>query len=368
MRKNLFKILLCLTAAFAITACSSDDDPVQVSFPGNSVTVSNGAYIVCSGNESSQISGSLTYINYNSTSAIQGVFKTANNRNLGLTANDGVTYGSKMYIVVSDENTIEVMDKNSLKSLSQISTTALLGTKNGAMPRHLFTGNGKVYVTTYGGYVAAIDTASYKLTQSWQVGSYPEGITGYGNDLYVTNSDYGNGHGTISVINVVDNTVKTSTVKGIENPQNVFVNNNGVYVMDWGHYLSISPWTQQNAGLKKISENGDTCSLVADATLASYYNGTFYLINAAYGASAVSYSAYNASTGKSSTLSSVSVDSPAAIAVDPVSGNLFIASYNLGLDSYTTDGYVSEFSNSGTLIKKFDCGVGPVAVFFNTNK
>ena len=368
MRKNLFKILLCLTAAFAITACSSDDDPVQVSFPSNSVTVSNGAYIVCSGNESSQISGSLTYINYNSTSAIQGVFKTANNRNLGLTANDGVTYGSKMYIVVSDENTIEVINKNSLKSLNQISTTALLGTKDGAMPRHIYTGNGKVYVTTYGGYVAAIDTASYKLSQSWQVGSYPEGITGYGNDLYIANSDYGNGHGTISVINVVDNTVKTTAVNGIENPQAVFVNNNGVYVMDWGHYLSTSPWTQQNAGLKKISEKGDTCSLVAAATLASYYNGTFYLINAAYGASAVSYSAYNASTGKSSMLSGVSIDSPAAIAADPVSGNLFIASYSPGLDSYTTDGYVSEFSNSGTLIKKFDCGVGPIAVFFNTNK
>lgn len=368
MRKNLFRLSLCFAAALAFTACSDDDDDIQVPFPVHPVTASDGAYVVCSGNESSQISGSLTYIDYNSVSATQSVFKSANNRNLGLTANDGVTYGSKIYIVVSDENTIEVIDKSSLKSLSQISTTALLGTENGAMPRHLFTGNGKVYVTTYGGYVAAVDTASYKLSQSWQVGSYPEGITGYGNDLYVANSDYSRGHGTISVIDVVDNTVKTTAVKGIENPQSVFVNDKGIYVLDWGHYLSVSPWTQQNAGLKKISENGDTCSLVADATLASCYKDNFYLINAAYGASAVSYSVYNLSSDKTSTLSGVSVESPAAIAVDPVNGNLFIASYHPGLDSYTTDGYVSEFSNSGSLIKTFDCGVGPAAVFFNTNK
>ena len=72
---------------------------------------STGAYVVNAGNMGSNIESSLTAIDYASSTATQNVFKTANGRTLGNTANDGIVYGNKIYLAVDQSNTIEVIDK-----------------------------------------------------------------------------------------------------------------------------------------------------------------------------------------------------------------------------------------------------------------
>ena len=52
------------------------------------------------------------------------------------------------------------------QSIKQIKTTELLGNAEGAEPRHIIAGGGNVYFTTYGGYVAAVDTTSFALHHS----------------------------------------------------------------------------------------------------------------------------------------------------------------------------------------------------------
>ncbi len=61
------------------------------------------------------------------------------------------------------------------------------------------------------------------------------------------------------------------------------------------------------------------------------------------------------------------VDSPAAIAVDPVVGDVFVTSYNMvgGYASYSTPGYVEQYKADGSLVKHYDTGVGPCYVNFN---
>ena len=59
---------------------------------------------------------------------MQGYFELQNGRGLGNTANDMIVYGSKMYIAVAGESTIEVATLDA-KSLKQIEC--------GAQPRYL---------------------------------------------------------------------------------------------------------------------------------------------------------------------------------------------------------------------------------------
>lgn len=369
MRKYLLSLTVLLAGVVSFTSCNEEDnsEPHGINF------YSNGAYIVNAGNMPSNIDGSLTYINYANNNAVQKAFSNANNgESLGSTPNDGIVYGNKIYIVVDQSNTIEVLDKNTLKRVKQISTTSLLGDKEGNEPRHIIAANGYVYFTTYGGYVASVDTTSFNLKEKYQVGSYPEGLTavsnGYNLYIYVANSDYGSGNGTISTIDLGNGgKVTTYTIKGINNPQKVFVSNSHIYVLDWGYY--DDSWNQKDAGLKMITSE-TTSQNVVDCTLASLYNGTFYYINAAYGAGEVNYGKYDTSSASTSSWTpSEEVVSPCGIEVDPVTGDVFILSYQMGeygYADYNADGYVNQYSNVGTKLHQYNTGVGPTAIFFET--
>ena len=109
------------------TAVMTSCDPAE-DYPETYLQVySTGAYVVNSGNMYSKIESSLTAIDYASSTATQNVFKTANGRTLGNTANDGIVYGNKIYLAVDQSNTIEVIDKKTKQSIKQIKTTELLG-------------------------------------------------------------------------------------------------------------------------------------------------------------------------------------------------------------------------------------------------
>ena len=95
-----------LTSAALFTACDDKDNSPKY-YP---VVVTNGAYVICGGNQSSNINSSVTYVDYATKTAAQNQFRAKNGRQLGLTANDAVVYGSKMYVVVTEEQTIEVLD------------------------------------------------------------------------------------------------------------------------------------------------------------------------------------------------------------------------------------------------------------------
>jgi len=248
----------------------------------------------------------------------------------------------------------------------------LLGSANGKKPRHIIAGDGAVWVTTYGGYVAAIDTTTFTLRKSYKVGSYPEGLTAANNFIYVANSDWGNGNGSISKINLATDEVKEFKIEGIKNPQAIYVNPTGVYVLDWGSY--DASYNQLGAGLKilKAKDGKDIAEdVVPNATLVSYYRGSFYTINAPYGAPTVSYSNYDPFKKATSSMTykfNVAKFAPSAIAVDPVSGHIFISFYEKigGYASYSTAGYLKEFDASGNELHSTKVGVGPTTIFFNT--
>ena len=379
MKKYLLGLAVLLMGTAVMTSCSDDNDGPETYLQ----EYSTGAYVVNSGNMYNKIESSLTAIDYASSTATQNVFKAANGRSLGDTANDGIVYGNKIYLAVDKENTIEVIDKTTKKSIKQINTTELLGKAEGADPRHIIADGGKVYFTTYGGYVAAVDTTDFALQKKWQVGSYPEGLViGKGN-LYVANSNYGAGGGNISCINLSNDNVETKNIEGVNNPTGIYYAAGLLYVLDNQYYdASYNAYGEnslrtvefaQGTSQKVADGNYAACVTTGAATTArtsvEKVRPHFFVLNAPYGGTpSVSVFVAGITQPQPMTLSEMPV-SPCGIFADPLNGHIFVLSYRLGDSGYADyngNGYVVEYDSAGQKLHEYETGVGSCAMFFDS--
>lgn len=378
MKKYLLGLAVLLMGTAVMTSCSDDNDGPETYLQ----VYSTGAYVVNSGNMYNKIESSLTAIDYATSTATQGVFKTANGRSLGNTANDGIVYGNKIYLAVDQSNTIEVIDKKTKKSIKQIETTKLLGNAEGAEPRHIIADGGKVYFTTYGGYVAAVDTTSFALQKKWKVGNYPEGLVFGNGNLYVANSNYGAGGGNISCINLSNDNVETKNIEGVNNPTSIYYASNVLYVLDNPVYGPAPDYatTGENA-LRAVSFAEGKSQKVADGNYAvcvtpgtttrtpQLVRSYFFVLNAPYGGTpSVSVLAAGSTQPQALTLSEMPV-SPCGIFADPLNGHIFVLSYKMGdkgTPDYNGNGYVVEYDSAGQKQHEYETGVGSCAMFFDS--
>ena len=70
-----------------------------------------------------------------------------------------------------------------------------------------------------------------------------------------------------------------------------------------------------------------TVTKVVDGTAMCTDGKKIYTVNAPYGAGAITYPIYDIATGETTTWEPADIFSPAVIAADPVTGNIFIVSY-----------------------------------------
>lgn len=379
MKKYLLGLAVLLMGTAVMTSCSDDNDGPETYLQ----EYSTGAYVVNSGNMYNKIESSLTAIDYASSTATQNVFKAANGRTLGNTANDGIVYGNKIYLAVDQSNTVEVIDKKTKKSIKQINTTELLGNAEGVEPRHISADGGKVYFTTYGGYVAAVDTTSFALQKKWQVGSYPEGLVIAHGNIYVANSNYGKGGGNISCINLSNDKVETKNIEGVNNPTSIYYAAGLLYVLDNQYYdASYNAYGEnslrtvefaQGTSQKVADGNYAACVTTGAATTArtsvEKVRPHFFVLNAPYGGTpSVSVFVAGITQPQPMTLSEMPV-SPCGIFADPLNGHIFVLSYRLGDSGYADyngNGYVVEYDSAGQKLHEYETGVGSCAMFFDS--
>lgn len=381
MKKYLLNFAVMLMGTSLLTGClgSNSDDNSQPT----EIVVTKGVLVINNGNVSSSIDGSLTFIDFSTDpfSVQQNVFKMANGRSLGGTPNDVMVYGSKIYITGSDENAVFVLDKKTFRLIEQISTTDEMGDAEGVNPRCLEGYENKVYVSTYGGYVGVIDTTSLAISNMYKVGSAPEGLalgaTTNGSttevSLYVANSDYGWGEGSISKINLSSGSVTEIKNASIRNPQEIAVAGDILYVLDWGYYDPDDDWKQHEAGVYMVNGSNVT-KVIPDATGMAASGTSIVTYNYPYGSSGVTYSIFNIVYG---TLSNFYLSggnpivSPSAISIDPNSGYLYVASRSIdpdtGYPSYTTPGFMNIYDGSGQFVgsTSYATGVEPHVIAFS---
>lgn len=370
MKKYLLGFAVMLSATLFTACMDNDNTPNKYYIP-----VSNGVYVVGSGNSKNGIPGNLTYYDNVTKSATKNIFSKVNGFSLGNgTVNDAMRFGDKIYVVSSDENSVIVADAKTLRFLHRIELTdpKMLGEK-GVAPRRITASDNKIYVSTYGGCVAAIDTASYILTKKYDVGSYPEGLMVSNGYLFVANSDFAlNNSASISIVDLSTGTTEAIINEDIRNPQEIAVAGSYIYYLDWGQYGEAPDYIQEHAGVYRynIYDKKIEC-VIPDATGMTCYGTAIYTFNNATGVKETTYTVYDIRSGIKSNFVAEGIESPAAIAIDPLTNHLYIASYRKPSGSQyaesSSDGYVVFYDNSNSMkrVGSFECGVGPTRLAFN---
>lgn len=363
MKKFISLFAVAAVAALGFTSCSSDDDEPQ---QHDVITSSNGVYILNAGNKGAGIEGSITYLDNKTGKVSQRVYQTANGKALGRTVNDAVTYGSKIYIVGSDENTIFVADRSTMKAVKDIKSEV-----NGAAakPRHAVAAGGHVYISTYNNKVLDIDTLSLSVVRTLDCGNYSEGMTVLNGYLYTADSDYGKAEGNASISKIDLATGKTETIKAKEivNAVDIKAYNNRLFFLDSGSY--DASWNQSGQGIYELLADG-TVKKVCSATGMTIANGKIYSFDApyTYPATVPTFSVTDLASGETKKfIDGSDIKSPCAIAVDSKTNYVYVTSYNEvdGYVSYKTDGYCVVYDTAGNKKKDFVTGVGPAAISFN---
>ena len=146
-----------------------------------------------------------------------------------------------------------------------------------------------------------------------------------------------------------------------------------LYFLDYGQYGPAPTYAQENAGVYCISGNSVN-RVIPDATGWACAGTKIYTYNSPYGSSSTTYSVFDIANKSMSSFNPEGIDSPAAIGVDPVSGDVFIASYHLTTSDwgtyadYFSPGYVNIYDNNVNNMKNtFTCGVGPTRITFNVS-
>ena len=377
MKKELLKVALALFAASPLLMSCSDNDDHEAQTVR--VLQNKGVFVVSAGNDESFTQGSITYYDYaTQASSTLDSMATASGSSVALRNCDAVVYGSKLYVVVSSQNIIYVRDAKSGKTLTSLNTTALMGEGSGLGPRRITAASGNLYVSTQGGYVAAIDTTNYQLAQTYKVGSYPEGLTVAGSKLYVANSDGGRYQSpSISVVDLNTGASNTIVHENIRYPQEIAVIGDAIYYLDYGTVDEATEWQMDN-GVYCIA--GDSVVKVVDATAMAVgnipdgnggSNVRIYTYNQPLGVGYADYWSYNVKTHETLYFTSVEDAKPSAIGVDPMTGDVFIAfvwmkkiGWATYVPDYTRNGFVNIFGMDGVDKGYFDCGVRPAGFAF----
>lgn len=356
--------LLVLAMPMIFAACSDDDNPSDD--PDTPTQIEEGVFVYNSGNQGSSIDGSLSFIDVQTGTVTNDAFLTVNERSLGSTVQDGVVLGENLYIAVSESNTVEVINKNTLVSVAQIRPES----PQGSSPRDVVTDGEYVYVSMWSGYVSRIDPATNTIDKTVKVGPNPEEMAISGGYLYVVNSDgnnwqanYANGL-SVSKVSLTTFEEEKKIPVGL-NPTKIVADASGnLIVLCMGDYTEANP-----ASLWKINSSSDEASEMGiQATIMALRGNSLYTINAPFGSTEVSYIVYNTVTGavENENFVSTPVDSAAGLAVHPESGNIYITSYTLvdGFASYNTPGYVNAYASDGTLTDTYSVGIGAVNMSF----
>lgn len=371
--KKFFSILaIAACATLCMTSCDDNDDAPKL----ESVEVSEGVFVLNSGNQKGKIDGSLTYYDYNTQTATQNVYQSANGKSLGVTIPGAIVYGSKIYIVGSVESTVFIADRKSLKEIATVKTEV---DGAGVKGRGITAGGGYVYVATYANTVLAIDTISNTVTKTFKSGDYSDGICYLDGYIYTGDTDYGNygkaEHGTPSVTKINVATGESEIIKNelFRNPTIPVAVDGRIFVQDKGYYGGANGG-QIEQNLFELNADGSIKKAICPASTICASNDKIYIIDFPYkGESGPKYRVYDVKKGTLQNFcDGTEIKYPNMISVDAAKNIVYISSYQLkaGTTSadYKVDGYVVMYDGTtGACLGQFNCGVGGGAVIPNTH-
>lgn len=342
-----------LILSWLLFACDKNND-----LPSATSVMDHGILVLCEG-LFQQNNSSLSWIDLNDETVDTDFFTSQNGRFLGDTGNDMKMYGSKIYIIVNNSNTIEVINKKDGKSIKQISMTNGSAAKQ---PRAIAFYNGKAFVTCYDGFVDVIDTTNLTISQRIPVGSNPESLAVSNGKLFVSNSgglNYPAVDSTVSIIDLTSYAELDRIVVG-KNPGAVQVDSEGdVYVIARGNYSSIPSRmvrinSQTNSVEQTYSFDASGMALMNDYFLISYYNYSTQSSEIRL------FNTLNETIENNNFISTSGLTTLYGIQYNPATDKI----YCLDAMNYTNSGYVRQYTSTGVYEKSYHVGLNPSKLIF----
>jgi len=355
--------IISLLCAIAMLSGCRNEDPIipeeEEPLPPQTVTTIEGFYLLNEGNMNMN-AASLDYFDYATGTYRRNVYGQANPQSvlgLGDVGNDIGIYGTKLYAVINCSNKVEVMD---------VKTTMRLKVINVKNCRYITFANGKAYVSAYdgdvqmgvntpNGFVAEIDTATLAITRTVMVGRQPEEMAVVGDKLYIANSGAYSPPNYERTITIIDlNTF--GKIKDIDVAPNLHRVKADAYGNLWvssrgDNFETPSKLFVVDTQTETVRKSFDI--LCANLTIAG---DTVYIIGSEFSyttfSEAINYSMINVKTEtllEGSFLSqavSNAIKRPYGIAVDPVSGNIYITDAR----DYVTPGKLYCVDKDGNIV------------------
>lgn len=216
MRIN--KLLAALVfGAIVFTSCTND-----------SPSLPRGDYdggVLISGEGSGAGTGSVSFVSDDFETVENLIYKKVNSSELSVYLQSMAFDTDRAFIVVDNQSTISVVDRYSFEKEATI-------TEELATPRFMTVADNKGYVTNWGtteAFVAVYDLTSYEFIKKINIGFGPERIIESNGKLYVSHKGGWGSNNIISVIDIATDNVEEITVS--DNPDEMFFNNNGQLVV-----------------------------------------------------------------------------------------------------------------------------------------
>ena len=345
--KHLNRIILASVAILLFAACEKD----KVT-PTDNDSSETFALVLNEGNMSAN-NASVSRLNTSTGTIDNQWFETVNHRGLGDQAQDMIAYGSKVYITVTESNSLEV-----LNPATGASQRVNMGDRK---PRSMAADGGKIYITCYNPCsVVRVDTASLAIEATCTLGQfYPEGIAIAQGKAFVASSYKGSDYDDkLYVIDLTTFANPNTVTVGMNLSAVKKINDNKVIVCWIGNYGDIG------SGSAIIDATTLDITLTGEALQKlDVYNGKAYGYSVEYDASWNETNVWKVINADGTTEAfpfTVSLDANAyGININPSNGDIYLTS-----SDYTTNGDVYCFSPTGTRRFKVEAGALPSKVLF----
>jgi len=340
--KNLY--LGIIASAFLFASCSNDDDNNDAPLGA----YDNGVLILNEGNFGTP-NASVSFVSNDFNTFQNDIFKLVNTPMiLGDVAQSMSFSNEKAFIVVNNSNEVEVVNRYTFKSLGTI-------TEKLQNPRYSVVLNDKLYVTnSISKAVTVYDAKTFAYIASIPLNKTAERIVAANGKLYVTNAAYGSGTD-VTVINPASNTV-SKTITLANGINSIEEKNGSVYVLSG---------TSTKNTLSKINTSTDTAtSFEATATKSA--------LNMDIDGDKIYYT--QATEVYAINLTATAFSDKALFSVKDSSWSTFYGFgvidgkiYSGDANAFTSDGTVTVYSSTGTVLKTLTAGKGPNGFYSNNN-
>jgi len=344
---RLLQLILAFTFVFNIS-CSSDD--IETLVPKGAYE--NGIFITNEGNFGTP-NASVTFVSKDLTIIEQNVFSTNNNNAILGDVLQTIAYnGDNAYLVLNNSNKIQIVNRYTFKKTGEITSQI-------SQPRYIAFANNNIYVTNdqySGGKFVSIYKASdlsFVKKIDFASTSTVERIVEASGTIFVQNANYGSGN-TLTRINPSTNEIASVVTLPNGNINKTISNNGSIYVIATG---TANSYIYQISGAGNIVKT-TTLTGIANANNLEIDRGKYYFSsdNKVYAMD------MNATTPPASPLFTVTSNSFSTLyGFSVIDGKIFTSDAN----GFTQDSKITVYSTAGAIIKNFTAGRSSNGFYLN---